>query len=166
MDKNLYDLPPEELADVPTVSASLREALNSLEADHDFLLKGDVFTKDMIEGYLELKWEEVYAFEHSPHPIEFGLYYSPDPAVPARRPAVPVPPDGSRPRGPDPPSFPPTRRSAPRGRTLPASADGPALERSRAGPLPFQARRTTGPDAGPETAPSLEAGGAKPGLPT
>ncbi|NBC11450.1 MAG: type I glutamate--ammonia ligase [Planctomycetes bacterium] len=76
MDKNLYDLPPEELADVPTVSASLREALNALEADHEFLMKGDVFTKDTIEGYLELKWEEVYAYEHSPHPVEFGMYYS------------------------------------------------------------------------------------------
>jgi glutamine synthetase len=75
-DKDLYDLPPEELADIPTVCASLREALESLEADHDFLLKGDVFTKDQIEGYLALKWEEVYAFEHTPHPVEYQLYYS------------------------------------------------------------------------------------------
>jgi glutamine synthetase len=56
MDKNLYDLPPEELAEVPTVCGSLREALDSLAADHDFLLKGDVFTKDQIEAYIELKW--------------------------------------------------------------------------------------------------------------
>ncbi|MGE0715674.1 MAG: type I glutamate--ammonia ligase [Alphaproteobacteria bacterium] len=76
MDKNLYDLPPEELKEVPTVCGSLREALESLAADHDFLLKGDVFTKDQIESYLELKWEEVYAFEHTPHPIEFQMYYS------------------------------------------------------------------------------------------
>ncbi|MEO1188607.1 MAG: glutamine synthetase, partial [Pseudomonadota bacterium] len=76
MDKNLYDLDPEELADVPTVCGSLREALQSLEADHEFLLKGDVFTKDQIEGYMELKWEEVYAFEHAPHPVEFQMYYS------------------------------------------------------------------------------------------
>ena len=76
MDKNLYDLAPEELTDVPTVCGSLREALTNLEADHDFLLKGDVFSKDLIEGYLELKWEEVYAFEHTPHPIEFMMYYS------------------------------------------------------------------------------------------
>jgi glutamine synthetase len=75
-DKDLYDLPPEELAGIPTVCASLREALESLEADHDFLLKGDVFTKDQIEGYLALKWEEVYAFEHTPHPVEYKLYYS------------------------------------------------------------------------------------------
>ncbi len=76
MDKNLYDLDPEELADVPTVCGSLREALQALEADHEFLLKGDVFTKDQIEGYMELKWEEVYAFEHAPHPVEFQMYYS------------------------------------------------------------------------------------------
>jgi glutamine synthetase len=75
-DKDLYDLPPEELAGIPTVCASLREALESLEADHAFLLKGDVFTKDQIEGYMELKWEEVYAFEHTPHPVEYGMYYS------------------------------------------------------------------------------------------
>jgi glutamine synthetase len=75
-DKDLYDLPPEELAGIPTVCGSLREALTSLEDDHEFLLQGDVFTRDQIEGYTELKWEEVYAFEHCPHPIEFKLYYS------------------------------------------------------------------------------------------
>ena len=76
MDKNLYDLPPEELADVPTVCGSLREAANALAEDHEFLLAGDVFTKEQIEGYLELKWEEIYAFEQAPHPIEFQMYYS------------------------------------------------------------------------------------------
>jgi glutamine synthetase len=76
MDKNLYDLPPEELAGVPTVCGSLREALESLDADREFLKKGDVMTDDMIDGYLELKWEEVYAFEHTPHPVEFQMYYS------------------------------------------------------------------------------------------
>ncbi len=75
-DKNLYDLPAEELKDIPTVCSSLREALESLEADHDFLLAGDVFTRDQIEGYMELKWEEVYEYEHTPHPVEFKLYYS------------------------------------------------------------------------------------------
>jgi len=75
-DKNLYDLPAEELEGIPTVCASLREALDSLAADHDFLLEGDVFTKDQIEGYMELKWEEVYAYEHTPHPVEYQLYYS------------------------------------------------------------------------------------------
>jgi len=76
MDKNLYDLPPEELANVPTVCGSLREALTALEADHEFLLKGEVFSKDFIEAYSELKWEDVYAIEHTPHPIEFQMYYS------------------------------------------------------------------------------------------
>ena len=75
-DKDLYDLPPEELAGIPTVCASLREALDELEADHQFLLAGDVFSADQIEGYMALKWEEVYAFEHCPHPIEFKMYYS------------------------------------------------------------------------------------------
>ena len=76
MDKNLYDLPPEELAEVPTVCGSLREALDSLMADHDFLLKGDVFSKDQIEAYVELKWDEVYRFEQTPSPVEFDMYYS------------------------------------------------------------------------------------------
>ena len=76
MDKNLYDLPPEELKQVPQVCGSLREALESLGKDYDFLLKGDVFSKDFIESYIELKWEEVYKFEHTPHPIEFQMYYS------------------------------------------------------------------------------------------
>jgi glutamine synthetase len=76
MDKNLYDLPAEELADIPTVAGSLREALESLEADHDFLTQGDVFTKDQIEGYIALKMEEVQTYEHTPHPVEYGMYYS------------------------------------------------------------------------------------------
>lgn len=76
MDKNLYDLPPEELSEVPTVCGSLREALDSLMADHDFLLKGDVFSKDQIEAYVELKWGEVYRFEQTPSPVEFDMYYS------------------------------------------------------------------------------------------
>ena len=76
MDKNLYDLPPAELADVPTVCGSLREALESLEADHEFLLKGDVFTKDQIEAYCELKWDEVLRVETTPCAAEFDMYYS------------------------------------------------------------------------------------------
>jgi glutamine synthetase len=75
-DKDLYDLPPEELADIPTVCGSLREALESLAEDHDFLLAGDVFTKDQLDGYMALKWEEVYAYEHTPHPVEYQYYYS------------------------------------------------------------------------------------------
>ena len=76
MDKNLYDLPPDELSKVPTVCGSLREALEALDSDRDYLKKGDVFTDDMIDGYMELKWEEVYNFEHTPHPIEWQMYYS------------------------------------------------------------------------------------------
>ncbi|MGE4480436.1 type I glutamate--ammonia ligase [Acidocella sp.] len=76
MDKDLYDLPPEELKDIPTVCGSLREALTALEADHEFLLAGDVFSKEQIESYIELKWKEVYKFEHTPHPVEFEMYYS------------------------------------------------------------------------------------------
>ncbi|MBA3324342.1 MAG: type I glutamate--ammonia ligase [Rhodobacteraceae bacterium] len=75
-DKDLYDLPPEELAAIPTVCGSLREALECLAADHDFLLAGDVFTRDQIDGYMALKWQEVYAFEQMPHPIEYQMYYS------------------------------------------------------------------------------------------
>ncbi|MBB3349026.1 type I glutamate--ammonia ligase [Sphingomonas sp. RHCKR7] len=76
MDKNLYDLPPAELAQVPTVCASLREALDSLMADHDFLLKGDVFTKDQIEAYVELQWQDVARWEMTPSPVEYDMYYS------------------------------------------------------------------------------------------
>ena len=75
-DKDLYDLPPEELAEIPTVCGSLREALEELEKDMDFLLAGDVFTRDQLEAYIALKWEEVYAYEHTPHPVEYALYYS------------------------------------------------------------------------------------------
>ena len=76
MDKNLYDLPPEELKDVPTVCGSLREAVENLKADHAFLTKGDVFSTDFLDAYVDLKWEEIYKFEHTPHPIEFEMYYS------------------------------------------------------------------------------------------
>ncbi len=76
MDKDLYDLPPEELAGIPTVCASLREAMDELEADMDFLLAGDVFSRDQIQGYMDLKWEEIHAYEHTPHPMEFKMYYS------------------------------------------------------------------------------------------
>jgi glutamine synthetase len=76
MDKNLYDLPPEELRQVPTVCGSLREALESLRADSAFLRKGDVFTQDMIDSYIDMKMEEVMAFETMPHPIEYKMYYS------------------------------------------------------------------------------------------
>ncbi len=76
MDKNLYDLPPEELKQVPTVAGSLREALGALDADRAFLTKGGVFTEDQIDAYMDLKWEEVYNWEHQPAPIEYKMYYS------------------------------------------------------------------------------------------
>src|ERR1700743_1934751 len=63
MDKDLYDLPPEELKDIPTVCGSLREALGALAGDHEFLLEGGVFSTDQIESYIELKWAEVHRFE-------------------------------------------------------------------------------------------------------
>ncbi|MEL6423758.1 MAG: type I glutamate--ammonia ligase, partial [Pseudomonadota bacterium] len=76
MDKDLYSLPPEELSNIPTVCGSLREALKSADEDRDFLKKGNVFTDDQIDGYLELKMEEVERFEMTPHPVEFDMYYS------------------------------------------------------------------------------------------
>jgi glutamine synthetase len=76
MDKDLYALPPEELKDVPQVCGSLRDALTYLDADRAFLKKGGVFSDDFIDSYIELKMSEVYAFEHTPHPIEFKMYYS------------------------------------------------------------------------------------------
>ena len=76
IDKDLYDLPPEELEGVPTVCSSLRQAIDSLEADRAFLTKGDVFTDSQIDGYLALKEEELIRFEMTPHPVEFDMYYS------------------------------------------------------------------------------------------
>jgi glutamine synthetase len=76
MDKNLYDLPPQELVNVPTVCGSLREALVSLDNDRAFLTRGDVFSDDQINAYTELKWEEVMRWETTPSPVEFDMYYS------------------------------------------------------------------------------------------
>lgn len=75
-DKDLYDLPPEEAADIPSVATSFEEALNALDADRAFLTEGDVFTDDMINGYLELKHEECTTVAQTTHPVEFDLYYS------------------------------------------------------------------------------------------
>ena len=76
LDKNLYDLPPEEAKLVPKVPGSLEEALAALEADHDFLLKGDVFTEDVIEVWINYKTtEEIEPLLLRPHPYEFHLYY-------------------------------------------------------------------------------------------
>src|SRR5208337_4501252 len=76
IDKNLYDLPPEELAKVPSAPGSLEEALNALEGDHGFLLKGDVFTPDVVDTHLSYKrTREVDEMRLRPHPYEFFLYY-------------------------------------------------------------------------------------------
>ena len=76
LDKDIYDLPPEELAKVPHTPGSLRESLNALEADHAYLLKGDVFTSDVIETWIHYKMHnEVEALDLRPHPWEFALYY-------------------------------------------------------------------------------------------
>lgn len=75
-DKNLYDLPPEEEAKIPTVAHSLEMALEALQADHEFLLKGGVFTKEMIDAYIDLKMEEVRRLNTTTHPVEFEMYYS------------------------------------------------------------------------------------------
>src|SRR5215475_7516866 len=76
VDKNLYDLPPEELTKIPTVCGSLREALDQLDKNRDFLKKGGVFDDDFIDSYIELKMGEVIRFEHTPHPVEYEMYYS------------------------------------------------------------------------------------------
>lgn len=76
LDKDIYDLPPEESARVPQAPGSLREALKALEKDHGFLLKNDVFTQDVIETWIDYKLnKEVLALDLRPHPWEFALYY-------------------------------------------------------------------------------------------
>ena len=76
MDKDLYDLPPKELKKIPTVCGSLREALQNLDKDRAFLKAGGVFNDDFIDSYIELKMTEVIRFEHTPHPVEYEMYYS------------------------------------------------------------------------------------------
>ena len=76
MDKDLYDLPAEELAGIPTVCGSLREALEALDSDRDFLKAGGVFDDDQIDAYIELKAEENQRYEMTPHPVEYDMYYS------------------------------------------------------------------------------------------
>ncbi len=76
MDKNLYDLPPAELAAIPTVAGSLREALSSLDKDRAFLKAGGVMNDDMIDAYIELRMEENMRYEMTPHPVEYEMYYS------------------------------------------------------------------------------------------
>jgi glutamine synthetase len=76
MDKDLYDLPPKELKKIPTVCGSLREALNNLDKDRNYLKAGGVFNDDFIDSYIELKMTEVMRFEMTPHPVEYDMYYS------------------------------------------------------------------------------------------
>ena len=76
MDKNLYDLPPEEEKKIPTVCSSLDMALDHLDRDREFLTRGGVFSDDMIDAYIALKMEEVTQFRMTTHPIEFAMYYS------------------------------------------------------------------------------------------
>ncbi|MEZ5661010.1 MAG: type I glutamate--ammonia ligase [Burkholderiaceae bacterium] len=75
-DKNLYDLPPEEDAKIPTVCASLEEALEALDGDREFLTRGGVFSDEMIDAYIDLKMEEVTRMRMTTHPIEYEMYYS------------------------------------------------------------------------------------------
>jgi glutamine synthetase len=76
MDKNLYDLPPAELAKIPTVAGSLREALDALDKDRAFLKAGGVMNDDMIDAYIELRMAENMRYEMTPHPVEYDMYYS------------------------------------------------------------------------------------------
>ena len=76
MDKDLYDLPPEEEKAIPTVCFSLQQALDALDADRDFLKAGDVFNDSLIDGYIALKTEEITRLQMSTHPVEFDMYYS------------------------------------------------------------------------------------------
>lgn len=76
MDKDLYDLPAEELREIPTVCHSLDQALDYLDKDREFLTQGGVFTNDMIDGYIALKMDEVTRLRMTTHPIEFDMYYS------------------------------------------------------------------------------------------
>ena len=75
-DKDLYDLPPEEAAEIPTVASSLEQALEALDTDRAFLTEGGVFTDDTIDAYIALKREEVERVNMTTHPVEFDLYYS------------------------------------------------------------------------------------------
>jgi glutamine synthetase len=76
MDKDLYDLPAEEAAEIPTVAYSLKDALAELDADREFLTAGGVFSDDFIDSYIDLKSQDVEKVNMTTHPLEFELYYS------------------------------------------------------------------------------------------
>jgi len=76
LDKDIYDLSPEQLAEVPSLPGSLDEALSALESDHEFLLKGDVFTRQLIDRWISYKREkEIQPLRMRPHPLEFSMYF-------------------------------------------------------------------------------------------
>lgn len=76
VDKDLYELPPEEAKDIPQVPSSLQEALAALEADHEFLTKGNVFTEDLIRTWIDYKYEkEILPYAQRPHPFEYEMYF-------------------------------------------------------------------------------------------
>jgi glutamine synthetase len=75
LDKKLYELPPEELANVPSAPDSFKGAVDALAADHDFLLKGDVFTKDLIDTLIDFRIKDYDDLRLRPHPLEFHKYY-------------------------------------------------------------------------------------------
>jgi glutamine synthetase len=74
-DKNLYDLPPEEAAKIPEAPDSLKGAVEALQADHEFLLKGDVFTEDLLDTLIEMRLKDYDQLRLRPHPIEFQMYF-------------------------------------------------------------------------------------------
>ena len=76
MEKDLYELPEAELKDIPRLCGSLEEAMNALDQDRAFLTKGGVFSDDMLDGYMDLKREEITRYRSMPHPVEFDMYYS------------------------------------------------------------------------------------------
>jgi glutamine synthetase len=76
LDKDIYDLDPEALSKIPSMPGSLEDAIDALERDHTFLLKGDVFTEELLRTYVDYKrTKEVDAIRQRPHPYEFALYY-------------------------------------------------------------------------------------------
>ena len=75
VDKDLYELPPDEAANIPQVPSSLDAVINRLEEDHDYLLEGGVFTTDLIDMWIRLKRDEIDAIRLRPHPHEFAMYY-------------------------------------------------------------------------------------------
>ena len=76
LDEDLYALPESKVKNIPTVCGSLREAMESLDRDRGFLKQGSVFSDDQIDAFIALKFEEIYNLEHTPHPMEFEMYYS------------------------------------------------------------------------------------------